>query len=91
MSERDRFAMRDFYDDYGDREGPRWSKTCEAVETRELLDACDTSRYRDGEFDAVLAFGGPLSYAFRTAAHLTQPSSGHVQRDAAQPGTEPLR
>jgi len=31
MSERDRFAMRDFYDDYGDREGPRWSKTCEAV------------------------------------------------------------
>jgi hypothetical protein len=34
------------------------------VERRELLDVCDTSRYRDGEFDAVVAFGGPLSYAF---------------------------
>ncbi len=34
------------------------------VERRELLDVCDTSRYADGEFDAVLAFGGPLSYAF---------------------------
>ncbi|WP_413450427.1 class I SAM-dependent methyltransferase [Georgenia phoenicis] len=35
-----------------------------AVERRELLDVCDTSRYADGEFGAVLAFGGPLSYAF---------------------------
>ena len=35
-----------------------------AVERRELLDVCDTSRYADGEFDVVLAFGGPLSYAF---------------------------
>lgn len=34
------------------------------VERRELLDVCDTSRYADGEFDAVVAFGGPLSYAF---------------------------
>ena len=34
------------------------------VERRELLDVRDTSRYADGEFDAVLAFGGPLSYAF---------------------------
>lgn len=34
------------------------------VVSRELLDVCDTSRYGDGEFDAVLAFGGPLSYAF---------------------------
>jgi SAM-dependent methyltransferase len=41
------------------------------VERRELLDVCDTSRYRDGEFDAVLAYGGPLSYAFeRTEAAL---------------------
>lgn len=31
---------------------------------RELLDVCDTSRYTDGEFDVVLAYGGPLSYAF---------------------------
>ncbi|WP_110853089.1 class I SAM-dependent methyltransferase [Georgenia satyanarayanai] len=35
-----------------------------AVQRRELLDVCDTSRYADGEFDVVLAFGGPLSYAF---------------------------
>lgn len=34
------------------------------VERHELLDVCDTSRYADGEFDAVVAFGGPLSYAF---------------------------
>jgi len=34
------------------------------VERRELLDVCDTSRYTDGEFDAVVAFGGPLSYSF---------------------------
>jgi SAM-dependent methyltransferase len=35
-----------------------------AVERRELLDVCDVSRFVDGEFDAVLAYGGPLSYAF---------------------------
>jgi SAM-dependent methyltransferase len=34
------------------------------VESRELLDICDTSRFDDGEFDAVVAYGGPLSYAF---------------------------
>jgi SAM-dependent methyltransferase len=34
------------------------------VEARELLDVRDTSRYADASFDAVLAFGGPLSYAF---------------------------
>lgn len=34
------------------------------VERRELLDVCDTSRFADGEFDAVVAYGGPLSYAF---------------------------
>lgn len=37
------------------------------VERRQLLDVCDTSRYRDDEFDAVLAYGGPLSYAFDKA------------------------
>lgn len=36
----------------------------EAVVARELLDVCDTARYDDGEFDVVLAYGGPLSYAF---------------------------
>lgn len=34
------------------------------VERRELVDVCDTSRYADREFDGVVAFGGPLSYAF---------------------------
>ena len=35
-----------------------------AVESRALLDVRDTSQFSDGEFDAVLAYGGPLSYAF---------------------------
>jgi SAM-dependent methyltransferase len=38
-----------------------------AVEFRALLDVCDVRRFADGEFDAVLAFGGPLSYAFDRA------------------------
>lgn len=37
----------------------------QAVETRELLDVCDTSRYRDGEFDAF----------WRSAAHCPKPSN----------------
>jgi SAM-dependent methyltransferase len=40
------------------------SPTEAAVLSRELLDVCDTSRYGDDTFDVVLAFGGPLSYAF---------------------------
>ena len=38
-----------------------------AVLSRDLLDICDTSRYPDGEFDVVVAYGGPLSYAFEDA------------------------
>lgn len=38
-----------------------------AVERREILDVCDVSRFADGEFDVVLAYGGPLSYAFEHA------------------------
>ncbi|MGR6922146.1 class I SAM-dependent methyltransferase [[Actinomadura] parvosata] len=38
-----------------------------AVERREVLDVCDAGRYSDGEFDVVVAFGGPLSYAFEQA------------------------
>ncbi|MGP3937672.1 class I SAM-dependent methyltransferase [Nonomuraea sp. KM88] len=38
-----------------------------SVERREIVDVCDTSRYADGEFDLVLAYGGPLSYAFEHA------------------------
>jgi SAM-dependent methyltransferase len=38
-----------------------------AVESRATLDVCDVSRFESGEFDAVLAYGGPLSYAFDEA------------------------
>ena len=37
------------------------------IEERLLLDVCDTSDLEDGSFDAVLAYGGPLSYAFDEA------------------------
>jgi SAM-dependent methyltransferase len=35
-----------------------------AVTSRAIVDVCDTSQFDDGAFDAVVAFGGPLSYAF---------------------------
>ncbi|MER5638310.1 class I SAM-dependent methyltransferase [Kitasatospora sp. NPDC002227] len=35
-----------------------------AVEARHTLDVRDTSRFPDATFDMVLAYGGPLSYAF---------------------------
>ncbi|MFF0389257.1 class I SAM-dependent methyltransferase [Kitasatospora sp. NPDC004615] len=35
-----------------------------AVEARHALDIRDTSRFPDASFDLVLAYGGPLSYAF---------------------------
>ena len=38
-----------------------------AVRSRDILDICDTSRFDDGVFDIVLAYGGPLSYAFEEA------------------------
>jgi SAM-dependent methyltransferase len=38
-----------------------------AITSRSILDICDTSRYPDASFDAVVAFGGPLSYAFEEA------------------------
>jgi len=38
----------------------------------ETFSTCDVSRFDDGEFDAVVAYGGPLSYAFdRPAPPLT--------------------
>lgn len=37
------------------------------IESWELLDICDTSKFSDGEFDIVMAYGGPLSYAFDEA------------------------
>jgi SAM-dependent methyltransferase len=39
-----------------------------SVLRRELLDAADMSRYSDGEFDVVLAYGGPISAARDCAA-----------------------
>jgi len=40
------------------------TEAASAVASRSLLDVCDTSRYDDDTFDVVLAYGGPLSYAF---------------------------
>lgn len=39
----------------------------DAVEDRLVLDVRDVRRFADGEFDVVVAFGGPLSYAFDDA------------------------
>jgi SAM-dependent methyltransferase len=39
-----------------------------SVLRREVLDATDLSRYADGEFDVVLAYGGPLSTVCGCAA-----------------------
>jgi hypothetical protein len=38
-----------------------------AVEERRLLDVRDLSVFADGVFDAVVAYGGPISYAFEQA------------------------
>lgn len=49
------------------REHVRGTPAEAAVKSRELLDICDTARYTDNTFDVVLAYGGPLSYAFEKA------------------------
>jgi SAM-dependent methyltransferase len=38
-----------------------------AVMSRSTLDICDTSHISDHSYDAVVAYGGPLSYAFEDA------------------------
>ena len=38
-----------------------------SIEDRVLLDIVDLSRFGDGEFDAVVCFGGPLSYVLGEA------------------------
>jgi SAM-dependent methyltransferase len=55
-----------------------------SIESRELLDILDLSRFADASFDAVVCFGGPISYvlgeADRALAELlrvTRPG-GHV-------------
>jgi len=56
----------------------------EAVVARDQLDICDLSAFGDGEFDAVVCFGGPISYALDRAddalaelCRVTRPG-GHV-------------
>ncbi len=55
-----------------------------SIESRELLDITDLSRYADASFDAVVCFGGPLSYVLNEAdaalaelLRVTKPN-GHV-------------
>lgn len=42
-----------------------------AVDGWVRCDIRDVSRWRRGEFDAVIAFGGPISYTFEQAEHVT--------------------
>ncbi|MCU1673622.1 MAG: Methyltransferase type 12 [Frankiales bacterium] len=39
----------------------------QAVEARALADVCDLNAYGTAEFDAAVAYGGPISYAFDRA------------------------
>jgi SAM-dependent methyltransferase len=39
----------------------------DTIEARVLLDIVDLSQFRDGEFDAVVCYGGPLSYVLDEA------------------------
>ncbi|CAN5791477.1 hypothetical protein BH18ACT13_BH18ACT13_20310 [soil metagenome] len=55
-----------------------------SIESRELLDITDLSHYADASFDAVVCFGGPLSYVLDEAdaalaelLRITKPN-GHV-------------
>jgi SAM-dependent methyltransferase len=55
-----------------------------AVSARDVLDICDLSRYPEAAFDAVVCYGGPLSYVFERAdgaleemLRVTKPG-GHV-------------
>jgi SAM-dependent methyltransferase len=58
-----RVAVTDFSPVQLDLNQTRLGKSS-SVESWDVLDVCDTSKYADGEFDAVVAYGGPLSYAF---------------------------
>jgi SAM-dependent methyltransferase len=40
-----------------------------AVMERRQLDLCDLGAFADGEFDAVVCYGGPLSYVFERRRH----------------------
>ena len=52
----------------------------DSIESRELLDITDLGRFPDGSFDAVLCYGGPLSYvvgeADRALAELLRVTKG---------------
>ncbi len=56
----------------------------DAILSRDLLDVCDLSLFPDARFDAVVCYGGPLSYvgdraedALRELCRVTRPG-GHV-------------
>lgn len=51
----------------------------DAVTQWALCDVRDVTRWRRGDFDAVVAFGGPISYAFDDAAHATAGLLGLLQ------------
>lgn len=62
----------------------RTAEVDDAIEARELLDIVDLSRFADGSFDAVVCYGGPLSYVLDRAGvalgellRVTRPG-GHV-------------
>ncbi|MEK6648662.1 MAG: class I SAM-dependent methyltransferase [Actinomycetota bacterium] len=56
-------AVTDFSDVQLELNKTRFTRST-SVESWQILDVCDTSMYADGEFDAAVAYGGPLSYAF---------------------------
>jgi SAM-dependent methyltransferase len=62
----------------------RTAEVEDAIEAREILDIVDLSRFADASFDAVVCYGGPLSYVLDRAStalgellRVTRPG-GHV-------------
>jgi SAM-dependent methyltransferase len=62
----------------------RTAEVEDAIEAREVLDIVDLSRFADASFDAVICYGGPLSYVLDRAStalgellRVTRPG-GHV-------------
>ena len=48
------------------QETARTRRFAESVDAWHQIDICDLSRFSDGMFDTVVAFGGPLSYVFES-------------------------
>ena len=51
----------------------------DSIEDRVQLDVRDLSRFGDGSFDAVVAYGGPLSYVFEDASGFTRMFPSHAR------------